>query len=258
MTKTWKNLITSFDDRRDLLIPGDTKETLEFCAEHFVISADEAIAARDVFTVALSGGSTPKAIYQLLATQKFKSKVDWSKVKFFWSDERCVPPSDLESNYHMAMAAGLASLPIPKNQIFRMPADKSDLNAAALAYEEVILKHVKDGIFDLVMLGMGEDGHTASLFPKTHGLHPGERLAIANYIPQKETWRMSLTFECINQAHSIVIYVIGKSKASMLKRVLTSPFEPDVLPIQNVGTRTHKALWIADNEAASALVPGII
>ncbi len=245
--------IKFFDDRRDIIVPGNMQETLTFCVEHFIAIGNKAIAARGKFTVALSGGSTPKAIFQLLASPAYREKLDWNKTFVFWSDERCVPPTDSESNYHMAMEAGFSSLPIPKEQIFRMPADSPDLSAAAKSYEELILKHVPAGSFDLVMLGMGEDGHTASLFPKTHGLHADDGLVIPNYVPQKNTWRMSFTFDCINNSHNIAIYVIGKSKVTMLKHVLTAPFDPDTLPIQNIGTRSHKALWIADADAAQGL-----
>lgn len=253
MLQTWKETLTSFDDRRDLIIPGDADKTIQFSVEQFIAVGQTAINERGFFTVALSGGSTPKTIYQQLSDTKYRTRLDWKKVKLFWSDERCVPPTDPESNYHMAMKAGFATLGIPEQNVFRMPADDPDPTLAAQQYEKTILENVPQGIFDLVMLGMGEDGHTASLFPKTHGLHPGTRLVIANFIPQKSTWRMTLTFECINQAREIVIYVLGKSKAAMLKQVLNAPFEPDSYPIQNIGTRTHKALWIADTEAAKDL-----
>jgi 6-phosphogluconolactonase len=249
----WKQLIESFDDRRDIVVPGKKEETLTFCVEHFISIAQQTMSEKGTLAVALSGGSTPKAIYELLASQAYRSKLDWNRVKLFWSDERCVPPSSNESNYHVAMEAGFASLPIPANHIFRMPADSSDLESAAKKYEETILENVQNGCFDLLMLGMGEDGHTASLFPKTHGLHAEGRLVVANYIPQKNSWRMTFTFSCINNSHEIAIYVLGKSKAEILKRILTAPYEPDVYPIQAIGTRMNKALWIVDAEAASEI-----
>lgn len=248
-----KNKISFFDDRRDIVVPGDMQETLTFCVQHFITIGVKAIAARGKFAVALSGGSTPKAIFQLLASPAYRDQLDWKNTLIFWSDERCVPPTDSESNYHMAIESGIGSLPIPKEQIFRMPADSKDLSAAANSYEALILKYIPNGSFDLVMLGMGEDGHTASLFPKTHGLHTDEGLVIPNYVPQKNTWRMTFTFACINASHNIAIYVLGKSKATMLNNVLTAPFDPDTLPIQNIGTRSHKALWIADADAAKDL-----
>ncbi len=244
-----------FDDRRDLIVPGNAEETLIFCAEQFLYIGNSAIKENGAFYVALSGGSTPKALFQLLASPAYRSKIDWSNTVLFWSDERNVLPEDSQSNYKMAMDSGLATLQIPEKNIHRMPAEGIEIEEAAKAYEMLIQKVVPNGAFDLVMLGMGEDGHTASLFPKTHGLHTENRLAISNFVPQLNTWRMSLTYECINAAHNISIYIIGKSKALMLKHVLCSPADFDELPIQKIGTRQHKALWIADSDAASELPP---
>jgi cystathionine beta-synthase len=249
-------MLYSFDDRRDIVIAGDAVDAAFFSAQQFVKLAKHSIAQRGIFAAALSGGSTPKALYELLSKEPFKSQVDWSKVLLFWSDERCVSPDHSESNYGTAMQAGLDSLPILKENIFRMPADSPELEQAALNYETQIKAHVPNGTFDLVMLGVGEDGHTASLFPNTHGLHVDQpRLAIANFLPAKEKWRMSLTFECINASRNIWITAIGKGKAEILKRIFTSPYTPDLLPAQKVGTPKHKALWILDYGASSALLP---
>lgn len=253
MAKVWKELVVSYDARRNIAIPGSMKDSLAFCAEHFLGTANEAIEQRGVFSVALSGGSTPKALYQLLSSKEYRSRVDWSKVLLFWSDERCVSKDDPESNFHMAMQAGFSSLPIPQGNIYRMPADAPDVEEGALEYDRVVERVLPKGVFDLVMLGMGDDGHTASLFPKTHGLHADDRVVIANFIPQKDVWRMTLTFDCINAARNIVIYVLGKSKASMVKKVLVGPYDPDEYPVQRVGTAEHKALWILDDEAAQDL-----
>ncbi|MEI8365487.1 MAG: 6-phosphogluconolactonase [Parachlamydiaceae bacterium] len=254
MEQQWIQKVRSFDDRRDIIVPGNQEETLTFCAAQFVSLATVSIDRKGMFDVALSGGSTPKALYQLLMSPQYCKQVDWKQIRFFWSDERSVSPDDPESNYHMAMEAALSCLPIPKDNIHRMHAESADLEKAAKAYETLIEQTVPNAAFDLVMLGMGDDGHTASLFPKTHGLHAKGRLVIANFIPQKATWRMTFTFDLINKAHQTNIYVIGKSKASMLNQVLTGPFTPDDLPIQQIGTRTHKALWIADNDAAQDLI----
>lgn len=244
----WKKYVESYDERRDAAIAGAREKTIEFCVEHFFGVGQEALKDHGYFAVALSGGSTPKAIYQELATEKNRDRLDWSRILLFWSDERAVLPTHPDSNYKMAMEAGFAKLPISKSHIFRMKAE-SDIEVAAMEYEAIIEKNIPDKRFDLMMLGMGEDGHTASLFPKTHGLHSEERLVVANFIPSFNAWRMTLTFECINQAKNIAIYVIGKSKAEMLKRVLSKVYDPDNLPIQRVGTSTNHALLIADNEA---------
>ncbi|MBA3815446.1 MAG: 6-phosphogluconolactonase [Parachlamydiaceae bacterium] len=248
----WKKDIQPYDERRNIIIPGNANETVIFAVEQLISIANESISAKGAFTIALSGGSTPKAIFELLSKEPYRNQVDWGKVFLFWSDERSVASDNPESNFYMAMQAGLKSLPILAKNIYRMGAEK-DIEASAAHYEELIKSVLPSGEFDLIMLGMGEDGHTASLFPKTDALTSLDRIVVANYVPQKNTWRMTLTYKCINAARNIVIYVIGESKAVMLKHVLTAPYEPEILPIQAVGIPTHKALWIIDKEAAKGL-----
>jgi 6-phosphogluconolactonase len=237
--------VLPFDERRDVAIPGDKDATINYCVNHFIKTATHAITARGRFCVALAGGSTPKAIFERLQPEQ----LDWSKVFLFWSDERTVKPDHPDSNYRMAMDAGFAQLPIPDNQIFRMVAEEN-IEANAQAYEKTILEHVPEGVFDLIMLGMGEDGHTASLFPETHALDANHVLVVSNLVPQKDTWRMTFTYACINQAHEIVIYVLGDGKAAMVDQVLNAGAS---LPIQKVGTPAQKALWILDQGAAAKL-----
>jgi 6-phosphogluconolactonase len=243
--------VQAFDERRDILVPGDFQTTLRFCLEHFIATANEAIRKNGRVTVALSGGSTPEAIYKGLAARP--DVIDWSKVWLFWSDERSVPPNHHDSNYRMAMDAGLGTLNIPENQIFRMHAEDNIVENAD-HYEKILQEHLSNGAFDIVMLGMGNDGHTASLFPHTHALNIRNRLAAANFVPQLNTWRMTLTFDCINSAHTTVLYVMGKNKAKTLTHVFTSSLDPENLPSQQVGTATHKALWIIDADAAEDLL----
>jgi 6-phosphogluconolactonase len=244
--------IKAYDERWDIAVPGDQTATLQFCIKHCIDIANISIKERGYFAVALSGGSTPKAIYQGLSKPENRNKIDWKKILVFWSDERCVPLDHPESNYRMAMEAGFATLPIPKEHIFPMNG-VGDLEQNAQDYENLILKHVPKGVFDLTMLGMGDDGHTASLFPKTHGLHTTSRLVIVNFIPSKDVWRMTFTYDCINRSRNIDIYVLGKNKADRVLQVFSSPYQPDVLPIQGIGTPDHKALWIMDRDAASKL-----
>lgn len=241
-----------FDDRRDIVIPGNYAETIKFCVEHFLGIAKKAIAERNCFAAALSGGSTPKAIFQALSQNKLCHEVDWSKVFLFWSDERAVPPDHPDSNYRMAMESGFFKLAIPETNIYRMQAE-SDGEKNAADYERIIREKLSKGCFDLVMLGMGEDGHTASLFPHTNALQETEKLVVMNYIPQKETWRMTFTFPCINSSRNIAIYVLGSSKAEMVHQVLSSQYDPNSLPIQKIGTSSHKALWILDSDASRLL-----
>jgi 6-phosphogluconolactonase len=241
---------TALDERRDLVVPGDNIATLSFAADHFISVANEAVDQHGFFAVALSGGSTPKALFERLCHPPYESQLPWKKIHLFWSDERAVPPSDPESNYHMAMEAGFNKMPIPSSQIHRMIAE-NEIQKNAEEYEKTIKDVLKDKPFELVMLGMGDDGHTASLFPNTEGLNISDRLVIANFIPQKNTWRMTMTFTCINQASHIAIYALGASKKFMLAKVLLSKTEE--FPAQRVGSKEHKALWIAD-EAAADLV----
>ncbi|NGX59785.1 MAG: 6-phosphogluconolactonase [Chlamydiae bacterium] len=241
--------VNSFDERRDLLIPGDETATLDLCIRHFVSCARGAIESHGAFFVALSGGSTPKALYQKVTTSPYSEQIDWEKVYLFWGDERSIPPDHADSNFKMAMEAGFDQMPIPKEHIFRMIAEEN-IEENALKYEEKIQENLKDRPFDLVILGMGEDGHTASLFPQTEGLKAKDRLVIANFIPQKNTWRMSLTYEAINSSLNIAIYVIGAAKKNILEEVLTSELQPERYPIQLIGTKENKALWIIDKAAA--------
>jgi len=244
--------VTSWDERRDLLIPGDKATTLDVCIRHFVSICNSAIETHGSFFVALSGGSTPKAVYELLCSEPYRSQIEWDKVHLFWGDERNVPPDHPESNYKMAMDAGFEKMPIPRDQIHRMKGE-DPIEEHAKAYNRLLEDMLEDRQFDLVILGMGEDGHTASLFPQTDGLKAEGKWAIANYVPQKNTWRMSLTFPAINSADHIVIYVIGEAKKMTLRDVLKSDLQIERYPIQNIGTKESKALWIIDDAAASEL-----
>jgi len=150
----------------------------------------------------------------------------------------------------MAMDAGFSKIPIPKSHIFRMKAEK-DIEKEAKNYEKLIQEKLGSSLFDLVMLGMGDDGHTASLFPETKGLNVKDRLVIANYVPQKNTWRMSVTFEAINQSQNICLYVLGENKAKMVHEIFS--LEQEKYPVQKVGSFSAPALWILDEKAASLL-----
>lgn len=239
-------MLKSWDARRDYIIAGDAKKTIEFAAEHWVHSAERAILKRGRFAVALSGGSTPKSIYALL----IQKKIDWSKVWLFWSDERGVPPDHPDSNYRMAMES-FKNVPIPSSQIFRMKAE-SNIEKNALDYEDKIKHILGNHLFDLVMLGVGEDGHTASLFPNTKALEVNNRLVCENYILEKNSWRMTLTFPCINESFHSAIYAIGSSKEAIVPKVLNAAIDSE-FPTSRIGTAEKKAVWILDSQAASHL-----
>lgn len=247
-----EKLTLPIDDRRVLIKGEDKFSTIQLCVHQFIQLAKQAISERDAFHVALSGGSTPKAIFQSLSEETNRAQIDWSKVFLWWSDERSVGPEHEDSNYRMAMDAGFADLPITPEQIFRMKGE-DEIEAHAQEYENLILEHVPEQKFDLVMLGMGEDGHTASLFPETHALHSDGRLIVANFIPKLDTWRMTFTYKLINQARHVVIYVIGESKAAMLKQILQGEYNPDKFPLQRVGTPSCKAVFMTDQTASKEL-----
>lgn len=236
----------------ELLVLGDASTTLQFCYDDWLNTADQAIKEKGSFFVALSGGSTPKSIFMKLA--KAEKNLDWSKVYFFWSDERAVSPNDPESNYHMAMTeAGLKTLPLKSDHIFRMQAETA-IKENALAYEKTIKKVLKNAPFDLIMLGLGEDGHTASLFPYTLALEEKKRLVIENEVPQKKCFRMTFTYPLINQAKKICFYIIGESKAQILEKILFGPLE---YPSQKIGTLANPALLLADQAAAARVLAHI-
>ncbi|MCP5491812.1 MAG: 6-phosphogluconolactonase [Chlamydiales bacterium] len=233
-------MLKQFDERRDLAVPGRRPIALAFCVEHFIRCASQCIEDRGAFHVALSGGSTPKAIYHILTSDHFADKVNWEKVHLYWSDERCVPPTDSESNYKMTMDAGFDRLPIPKEQIHRMEGEL-DPEEAAERYAKVLPQ-----MMDLILLGMGDDGHTASLFPDTEALDEDEKSVVANYVPQKKSWRLTLTIPYINSARGIVFYVFGKEKKSMIRQVLR---RAEKYPAGRVGRDGRRALWICDTDA---------
>ncbi len=247
-------MLTPWDDRRNLVICDDHKAAINYASEHFLACAKESVQRHGAFFVALSGGSTPKSIYETLSKPPFSKLLPWAKIHLFWSDERSVPPDHADSNYKMALDAGFKDMPIPEGHIHRMVAEVN-IEENTIAYEANIQRILAGRPFDLIMLGMGDDGHTASLFPHTKGLHVHDDLIIANHIPQKDTWRMTMTFTCINSARHIALYVLGASKKPMVANIFKGPYVPDDHPVQKVGVQGHPALWVLDKESSSGLFP---
>lgn len=244
--------IQPIDDRRGAVVPGNQEEAIRFSAKHWIEIAKKSIAERGRFAVALSGGSTPNAIYRAIESSAAVREIDWTKVFFFWSDERSVPPEHPDSNYRSAMDSGLSRLPIPPAQIFRMKAEK-EIERSSEEYEALIRQTLGITLFDLVMLGLGSDGHTASLFPNTAALETQDRLVVANHVPEKKTWRMTLTIPCINQSWRTVFYVFGPSKQTIVWNVLKAP-RISAWPASQIGTIDRKALYILDDAAATQLL----
>ena len=233
------------------------QELFAAAAEEVVRAATEAVARRGRFTIVLSGGSTPKSLFNLLATNA-RTTLPWDRMFFFWGDERHVPPSDPDSNYRMAEETMLSKIPVPAGNVFRIPAENPDAAAAADAYEQTLHKFF--GLdpgqvprFDLILLGMGPDGHTASLFPGTAALQEKSRLVVANWVEKLKTSRLSLTLPVLNAAAGVAFLVSGTDKASVLKCVLEGDAPGEQYPAKLVRPRDGKLIWLVDRAAASEL-----
>jgi len=227
-------------------------------AERFAGIAAEALARAGRFTVALTGGSTPKLLYTLLATEPYRSRLPWPRTHVFWGDERCVPPDHKESNYRMAHEALLRHLPIPPAQIHRMRGEDPDPERAAAEYEHQLRAAFQSQAgmpprFDLVLLGMGADGHTASLFPHTEALREKQRWVVRNHVPKLQAHRLTLTAPVINAGATILFLVAGDEKAAALRDVLEGPADPGRLPAQLIRPTAGRLVWLVDRAAASRL-----
>ncbi len=218
-------------------------------ARHIVARAAEAVAATGRFTLALAGGSTPRAAYALLATDAFDHRVEWGRVHVLWGDERCVPPDDPRSNYRMAKEALLERVPIPAQQIHRIRGEDDPEKAAAEYEGELRALLGREGL-DLALLGMGEDGHTASLFPGQAAVHETARWVLAVPTPDATMWRITLTPALLNQARNVTFVVAGAGKAERLQQVLQGPFTPDLLPAQAIRPVEGQLTWMVDETAA--------
>lgn len=237
---------------------ADAEAISRAAAEEFVTLSR---AAPGKFYVALAGGSTPRRLYQLLAGPPFRDQVDWSRVEFFWGDERAVPPDHADSNYAMAHEALLSKVPIAPAQVHRMKADSPDLDAAARDYQAEIARTFgvrPDGdppAFDLVLLGMGPDGHTLSLFPHTPALKETVRWVVSNP-GAKNLMRLTLTAPVVNRAARVLFLVAGADKAERLVEVLEGPPDHDRLPSQTIRPAGNALSWFVDQSAAARLKPG--
>ncbi len=235
------------------------EQVSDAAAEAFVSFANEAIAARQRFTVALSGGSTPRRLYELLAESPFNTQVAWEKLEFFWGDERAVPPDHADSNYGMTSDALLTKLAIPEAHIHRMPADREDLENAAWDYQAEIARvfgvdpNGEPPQFDLALQGMGADGHTASLFPYTRAIKEETRWVVSNYVPKLDSYRLTLTARILNNAAHVMFLVAGADKAESLAAVLEGPPDAERLPSQLIRPTSGDLTWLIDNSAGAKL-----
>ncbi|MFN2386703.1 MAG: 6-phosphogluconolactonase [Thermoanaerobaculia bacterium] len=233
------------------VLPGPA-ELAEAAAREIADAASEAVADRGRFCIALSGGSTPGALHERLARSPFREELPWKRTLFFWGDERCVPPRSARSNYRMARETLLAPLRIPPAQVFRMRGEIEPGRAAHL-YRDVLAKQFAAGrpVLDLILLGLGSDGHTASLFPETRALAENRRAAVANWVPKLQEWRLTLTYPAINAARRVLFLVSGSEKAQVVARILKKERGYRRLPAARV--RALSVLWMLDEEAGALL-----
>ncbi|MBX3004509.1 MAG: 6-phosphogluconolactonase [Anaerolineales bacterium] len=237
----------------ETLIFANASELATGAAGFVAARAQEAIATRGRFDVALSGGSTPLSAYAQLAAPPLRDSVDWQQVHIFWSDERCVPPDDAQSNYAAAKAALLDHVAIPQANIHRMRGELPPAQAAE-DYRQQLAEHFHTPafpIFDLILLGLGTDGHTASLFPGSAALRTGEVPVTENYVSSLESWRLTFTLPLINSARKVAFLVSGAGKAAMVSEVLTPGGRP--LPAKAVNPHSGGLTWLLDTDAAASL-----
>src|SRR5215831_7507557 len=245
-----------FPMTREILIEPNPEAVAAAAASEFLQQADAAVSPKSLFTVALSGGSTPRTLYSLLASDAYRDRLPWDKIHFFWGDERHVPPDNPDSNYRMAREAMLSRVPVPAATIHRIKTEQADAVAVAAQYEAELrsIFHTPDGQFprfDLILLGMGPDGHTASLFPGTAALGERQRLVVANRVEKLDTYRITLTLPVLNNAACVMFLVTGEDKAQVLKEVLEG--EPDRYPSQLVKPVNGRLIWVVEQSAASLL-----
>lgn len=218
-------------------------------AERIVALSSSAIERNNRFSIVLAGGSTPKALYELLAAEAFATRIEWPKVTVYFGDERCVPPDHVDSNYRMAWTAFLGKVPIPGDNIYRIRGE-IEPESAAIEYGQVLKEHFGDGGADLVLLGMGEDGHTASLFPGTNALKETKHRCVSVYVEKLKSWRITTTAIFLNRSEEVIVMVAGANKAQRVEQVLQGDPGSEHLPMQLIAPRSGKVTWLLDVAAA--------
>lgn len=243
---------------------NDAPALYEAAAAVFVQAAESAIRAAGAFSVVLAGGSTPRGLYSLLANAtSLRDQIQWNDIHFFWGDERHVGPDHPDSNFGMAREAMLSRVPIDQSHVWRIKGEYAEASRAAEEYESNLrsifrLRRGQMPRFDLVLLGMGPDGHTASLFPGTAALGERRRLAVSNWVAKFCADRITLTTPVFNNAACVVFLVQGAEKAAALKAVFEKQFEPEQLPAQLIRPHRGRLLWLVDRSAASLLAPATL
>src|ERR1700686_2655452 len=250
-------------EQRDVRILTNIDAIAKRAAQEFVQAATQAVSERGGFRVALTGGSTPKTLYSLLASDAaLRSQLPWDKMSLYFGDERSVGPDHADSNFRMATETMLSKVPLKPEQVFRIKGEYQETEKTAQEYEQALRASFKiaEGQFprfDLVLLGMGTEGHPASLFPGTKALHETKRLVVRNWVGKLYTNRITLTAPAINNAARVIFMITGADKALALKGILEGPYEPDQLPAQMIQPSNGQLLWLVDTIAGGMLSIGI-
>ncbi len=244
------------DPKNKIQVFQTDAELTEVACQLIIEIAQKAIHTRGKFIIALSGGHSPQKLYAAFSTLPFRDQIPWDKTFIFWGDERCVPTNDERNNAYMAQSLLLAHVAIPSSNIYPIPVELSPAEAA-MEYEKTIQKFFQDETphYDIILLGLGENGHTASIFPYTDVISENTRLIKEIYVAEQNMFRITMTANLINQAHHIVFLVTGKNKAKVLNQVLDGPYQPSKYPAQLIKPIYGRLYWFIDTEAA-ALLPG--
>jgi 6-phosphogluconolactonase len=242
-----------------IVFPDLASGTAE-AAERFAAACERAVAARGACAVALSGGDTPKPLFARLADEPYRRRIPWGRLDVFWADERCVPPDDSQSNFKHARDLLLSKVPVSESRIFRMACEGRDRAGAASAYERTLrtrLSATPDGWprFDFVLLGLGADAHTASLFPHTEAVRERDRAVVAQYVEEIEAWRMTLTVPVLRRAAETLFLAAGASKAEAVRASLEGPPNGDDVPASLIRPIDGRVTWLLDAPAAALLSP---
>lgn len=244
------------------VVCSDSDALFHEAARRIVAAASAAVHARGRFTISLAGGSTPKTLYQLLATPEWKTQIDWPKVHLFFGDERMVPPDNPQSNYRMMHEALLSHVPVPRSNVHRVMTEIGSPDEVAATYEKTVRQILGSTAdvprFDFHLLGLGENGHTASLFPHRPVLHEDKKLIAADYIDEVGMYRITMTLPLLNHACIVAFLVSGSGKADIVREVVAGPYSPEDLPAQLIRLDDGELYYWLDQAAASKLPPELV
>jgi len=241
---------------RQLFVFDSPQQLSEKAAQGWIDQGNQAILDNGAFHIALSGGSTPKRLFKVMAQPTFAQQLEWSKIHIYFGDERCVPADHPDSNYKMAFDELLSHVPCPADNIHRMAGELDDPATAAHQYSQTLIDNVPLDAkaipcFDLIFLGIGTDGHTASLFPESDALFEEHKLAVANYVEKLQSWRLTLTYPTINNAKKIIVLAEGEQKADLIHEIFTT--DTHNYPIQKVIPKYGDLMWYVDKDAAKKM-----